>query len=232
MIAVIADDITGAAEVAGVCLRWGIPVSFSLEAKPIDGSKVMVIATNTRSMTEADAVKETKRLAKSLMDMGVTWLFKKSDSAMRGHVAAELKVLAKKLKKEKMMLVPANPYTGRSIRQGIYYVNGKPLNETSFRDDPEFPANSASVKELLRENELKVYTGKYAEEQDLKSGFNIPDSRTMGDLYAWASLMDDTVLPSGSAAFFEMYLKRNFPEWMRGQEPDPLSFLGNSLMVA
>ncbi|MDN3669364.1 four-carbon acid sugar kinase family protein [Echinicola jeungdonensis] len=232
MIAVIADDITGAAEIAGVCLRWGIPVSFSLDVKPVSGAKVMVIASNTRSMKEADAIKESKRLAEALVEMKVDNVFKKSDSVMRGHVAAEMKALAAQFKKEKMMLVPANPYTGRSIRDGIYYVDQKPLNETSFKDDPEFPAASSSVKELLREEELNVCTGKFTEEQDLKPGFNIPDSKTMGDLYAWASLMDSTVLPSGSAAFFEMYLKRNFPEWMHGQEPDPLSFLGNSLMVA
>ncbi len=232
MIAVIADDITGAAEIAGVCLRWGIPVSFSLDVKPVSGAKVMVIASNTRSMKEADAVKESKRLAEALVEMKVSNVFKKSDSVMRGHVAAEMKALAAHFKKEKMMLVPANPYTGRSIRDGIYYVDQKPLDQTSFKDDPEFPAASSSVKELLREKELNVCTGKFTEEQDLKPGFNIPDSKTMGDLYAWASLMDSTVLPSGSAAFFEMYLKRNFPEWMHGQEPDPLSFLGNSLMVA
>ncbi|GAB3649309.1 hypothetical protein GCM10028791_14600 [Echinicola sediminis] len=232
MIAVIADDITGAAEIAGVCLRWGIPVSFSLDAKPASGADVMVIATDTRSMSEAEAVQETERIAAELLEMGITWIFKKSDSVMRGHVAAELKVLAKKLHKEKMLLAPANPYTGRSISEGNYYVKGRPLNETSFKDDPTFPALSANVKDLLRENELPVLYGKFSEEEDLKPGFNIPDSETMLDLYAWASLMDSTVLPAGSAAFFEMCLKRNFPEWMLGQEPDPLSFDGNSLMIA
>ncbi|GGF28772.1 four-carbon acid sugar kinase family protein [Echinicola rosea] len=232
MIAVIADDITGAAEIAGVCLRWGIPVSFSLDASPASGADVMVIATDTRSMTEAAALKETDRIASELMNMGITWIFKKSDSVMRGHVAKELKVLAKNLHKEKMLLVPANPYTGRSISEGIYYVKGRPLNETSFKDDPTFPAFSANVKDLLREDELPVAYGKFSEEEDLQAGFNIPDSQTMQDLYTWASLMDDSVLPAGSAAFFEMCLKRNFPEWMLGQEPDPLSFLGNSLMIA
>jgi len=232
MIAVIADDITGAAEIAGVCLRWGIPVSFSLDAKPASGAEVMVIATDTRSMTEADAIKETDRIATELLEMGVTWIFKKSDSVMRGHVASELKVLAKKLDKKKMLLVPANPYTGRSISEGVYYVKGRTLNETSFKDDPTFPAFSANVKDLLREKELPVKYGKFSEEEDLNAGFNIPDSKTMLDLYAWASLMDNTVLPAGSAAFFEMCLKRNFPEWMHGQEPDPLSFVGNSLMIA
>ncbi|MBD8488566.1 four-carbon acid sugar kinase family protein [Echinicola sp. CAU 1574] len=232
MIAVIADDITGAAEIAGVCLRWGIPVSFSLDAKPANGAEVMVIATDTRSMTEENALRETDRIASELLEMGVTWIFKKSDSVMRGHVAAELKVLAQKLNKKKMLLAPANPYTGRSITDGIYYVKGLPLNETSFKDDPTFPAFSANVKDLLREKELSVAYGKFSEEEDLQEGFNIPDSETMLDLYAWASLMDSTVLPGGSAAFFEMCLKRNFPEWMRGQEPDPLSFVGNSLMIA
>ncbi|AWW30569.1 four-carbon acid sugar kinase family protein [Echinicola strongylocentroti] len=232
MIAVIADDITGAAEIAGVCLRWGIPVSFSLDASPASGAEVMVIATDTRSMAEAEALKETDRIASMLMDMGITWIFKKSDSVMRGHVSKELKVLAKRLHKEKMLLVPANPYTGRSISDGIYYVKGRPLNETSFKDDPTFPAFSANVKDLLREDELSVAYGRFSEEGDLQQGFNIPDSQTMQDLYTWASLMDNSVLPAGSAAFFEMCLKRNFPEWMRGQEPDPLSFVGNSLMIA
>ncbi|GGZ21514.1 hypothetical protein GCM10007049_12750 [Echinicola pacifica] len=232
MIAVIADDITGAAEIAGVCLRWGIPVSFALDASPIHGAEVMVIATDTRSMSEVQAIHETDRIAAELLAMGITWIFKKSDSAMRGHVAAELKVLAQKMHKSKILLVPANPYTGRSISHGEYYVKGNPLSETSFKDDPTFPAFSSNVKDLLRESEMPVAYGMFSGEEDLNIGFNIPDSQNMQDLYDWASLMDDSVLPAGSAAFFEMCLKRNFPDWMRGQEPDPLSFVGNSLMIA
>ena len=56
---VIADDITGAAEMAGIAWSKGYDVRLMIQG---DEWPLSVIATDTRSMTEAEAVAETRRI--------------------------------------------------------------------------------------------------------------------------------------------------------------------------
>ncbi|MBO7232368.1 MAG: hypothetical protein J6V16_04355, partial [Bacteroidales bacterium] len=60
MISIIADDFTGAAEVAGICLRRGVSVSFLTDIPDVEtieevDTDVLVIAEDTRSFTAEGA---------------------------------------------------------------------------------------------------------------------------------------------------------------------------------
>ena len=131
---VIADDITGAAEMAGIAFSQGQQVSLVC-GSPLCcdniAAQTTVIATDTRSMTEAEAVAETHRIL-CKAECGVAnpshlspltpHLFKKTDSALRGHVVAELSILMQTTDYERAIYLPANPSKGRIIRGGIYYI--------------------------------------------------------------------------------------------------------------
>ena len=149
MIAVIADDITGAAEMAGIAHRLGLRVKLLLEPAPVSGCDVMVIATDTRSMPETEAVAETSRVMEALNAVsGIDTLFKKTDSALRGHVPAELEaILAATSMCRRALYLPANPSKGRIIKDGVYYIGSTPLHLTDFSFDPEFPAFSSRLDE-------------------------------------------------------------------------------------
>ena len=54
------------------------------------------------------------------------------DSILRGNVGDELLAQLSVSGKERALLVPANPVLKRTIRDGIYYYDGIPLNELSF----------------------------------------------------------------------------------------------------
>ena len=56
MIVVIADDITGAAELAGIGLRYGLRVVVADDILSAKETELLVVYTNTRSMMEKDAV--------------------------------------------------------------------------------------------------------------------------------------------------------------------------------
>ena len=59
MIVVIADDITGAAEIAGIGYRYGLKITFLTgENNKISPCDLLVYATDTRSMDKNEAVKE------------------------------------------------------------------------------------------------------------------------------------------------------------------------------
>ena len=150
MIAVIADDITGAAEMAGIAHRLGLRVKLTMQPESASDCDVLVIATDTRSMTEEEAAAGSARVAGALGAMPeVDSLFKKTDSALRGHVVAELEAILANTGYRKALYLPANPSKGRTIRDGVYYIGGKPLHETDFSFDPEFPAFSSRLIERL-----------------------------------------------------------------------------------
>lgn len=92
MIAVIADDFTGAAELAGISLRYGLKVSlFTREVKDT-GADVLIVSSDSRSMNREEALQETRHLLEQLIALNPSMIYKKTDSVMRGYVAEELKL--------------------------------------------------------------------------------------------------------------------------------------------
>ena len=150
---VIADDITGAAEIAGIAFSQGLQVRLCVGCGSVAASGFTVIATDTRSMTAAAAIAETRHIAYRLSPIThhpspiTPHLFKKTDSALRGHVVAELSALMEATGYRRAVYLPANPSKGRVIRSGVYYINNIPIADTDFSFDPEFPAKTSVLKE-------------------------------------------------------------------------------------
>lgn len=201
MIAVIADDITGAAEVAGVCLRRGVSVRMLLgvpAAEDLGGDGVLVLATNTRAGEREQACAAMRAIAVRLREAGITEVFKKTDSALRGWVLGEMGSLARELGRSRLLIQPANLETGRTIRDGIYHVQGIPIADTPFRDDPEFPARCSEAARLLRERD--------AQGKEAAVPFLIPDAQREEDMAYSAAQCTPEDLPGGSASFWKYYL--------------------------
>ena len=201
MIAVIADDITGAAEIAGVCLRYGLKTRFEINSVSSfsDVPDVLVIATNTRSLSLKKAVTQTHKIARSLKKHKQITLFKKIDSALRGHVLEESTALADVFGINKIGIFPANPKAKRIIKNSIYYIDNIPINETSFAHDPDFPATKSNVFEILPINN-------FSDKYDISA----PDTENATMLKKQLKNFDSSdSLVAGSAFTFEMFLKKN-----------------------
>ena len=200
MLTVLADDITGAAEIAGVCLRFGLRVAFDLDfnIQRLPETDVWVIASDTRSLPEKEACDVVKTIACRLKELQVKILFKKIDSVLRGYIIPEIKVLQKYFPFDRIFILPANPETGRIIRNGIYYINEMPLNQTFFANDPDFPAKTASIREILQ----------LTEENEKYITPNISNKR---DYEKYARQISPQTLPVGGSVFFESCLPVYFP---------------------
>lgn len=212
MITVIADDLTGAAEIAGVCLRYGVSVSFGIDVVPEPSAKVVVVATDSRSQTEPEAYKTHLKIAQQVFEKRENPIvFKKCDSVLRGHVLTELKALTEVSGKQQVLLQPSNPSTYRSIKNGVYYVGDVEIENTGFSADPDFPAKTSSVAELLLERtseiiSLPIQTG--AIDWIETEGVYVPDCQSETDLTTNLELYNENVLIGGSAACFEQFLKK------------------------
>lgn len=210
MTTVIADDITGAAEIAGAALSHGLNTVLTVGCAdcPVCAD-VWVIATDMRSGSEDDAVNTVRQIASCLKNTGGP-IFKKTDSVLRGHVTAEINALTEALGISATMLLPQNPSRGRTIKDGIYYINGVPIDRTPFRDDPEFPVRSASVCDILGGNvEMLTVDG-------------MPNSGTGRHIYAAEATNSDEInlqlskagenyLLAGGVDFFNAFLKKEYP---------------------
>tara|TARA_R110002051_G_scaffold149164_1_gene221706 strand:+ start:764 stop:1921 length:1158 start_codon:yes stop_codon:yes gene_type:complete len=209
MITVIADDLTGAAEIAGICLHYGLGVSFGIDKIPEKQTTINVIATDTRSKDEDEAYETHFHLAEDVISKSKNIIFKKCDSVLRGHVLIELLALADAANKNKIFLQPSNPKSNRFIKDAFYYINDILIENTGFANDPDFPAKTSSVKKRIlnnvaKQHTLEVHTGDFKEINT--KGLFIPDCDSVEALSECLNLYQKDMIIAGSAAFFEQFL--------------------------
>lgn len=115
----VADDLTGALDSAAAFAspEASIAVSWSLAAPPDSGS--FAFSTETRDAARDVAVERSGLAAAAVGSMAQSLVFKKIDSLLRGHVAAELTSFARHLRPDRIVLAPAHPALGRVTRGAI-----------------------------------------------------------------------------------------------------------------
>jgi uncharacterized protein YgbK (DUF1537 family) len=189
MIAIIADDFSGAAELAGIAAARGFKAEVQTQFDPTSEAEVIAVDTDTRLRTESEAVQIVGDVARQIVEAKPTWIYKKTDSVLRGHIRVEIETLLDATGQCDCLFIPANPSKHRIINEGCYFVNSVPLNETVFAHDPEHPRRTAMVRELLGKSE-RIRT---------------PDAVTLADL---PHSIDSTTLTAGAADFFTTVLER------------------------
>lgn len=150
-IIVIADDLTGAAEIGGIAWQFGLSVRVLNEKTFLSDfiENVVILNTASRSCDSLQAQQIIRDLFLNHRFAKYDLIYKKIDSVLRGSVVAELIAFLEESGFERVLLIPANPSKERIIVRGRYMVAGIPLNKTYFRNDPLHPRLSADVQDLL-----------------------------------------------------------------------------------
>ncbi len=207
MIAVIADDFTGAAEIGGIGLKYGLKVIIETQVNEAPDADLLIIATDTRSLNGDAAAKEIERITVELQKLKPSYVYKKLDSVLRGNVSKELLAQLEVLKKNRAIIVAGNPKFGRVIENGFYAIDEVPLNETNFVDDPDFHASSADVVEIIRKGDEQVVS-KSVDETLPDEGLIVGDVTSLEDMQKWARHVDDSTVVAGGSGFFDVMLAR------------------------
>ena len=218
---------TGAAEMAGIAFSKGQEVHLlcnsSVNCDTIAVNETTIIATDTRSMSEAEAVAETRRIISNFFTFhsslftkaSLASLFKKTDSALRGHVVAELTALMEATGCQRAVYLPANPSKGRTIKNGIYHINNVPIHETAFSYDPEFPAKTSVLRERFPDAEAKGIIMPDAErEEDIRkvvAKYNDGKTLFAGAADLFAAVLGDHGDGSDDPFFTENGITQNCP---------------------
>ena len=211
MIGVIADDLTGAAELGAVGLRHGLRAEVIVNGRPGGNADLVCVDTDSRSQTPAEAAKRAAAAAEMLRQAGVEWIYKKVDSILRGQVTAEIEAVMQQLGLRRTLLAPANPSLGRTIQDGKYFVRGKLIHKTEFVRDPQFPRSSARVLELLKTPQtFPICISKLADALP-ENGIVIAEASSSSDVQQWAARRDSGMLLAGGAEFFGALLAAENP---------------------
>lgn len=149
----IADDLTGALD-AGVCfMNQGAKVlvdGAALDCASIgafDGA--LCVNAATRHLPQAEAAERVGALVEAARAAGAGLIVKKTDSALRGNIGAELAAAWKASGAPRLHFLPALPAMGRVTREGVHYVDGAPVSESVFGRDPFEPVTCSDIRQII-----------------------------------------------------------------------------------
>jgi uncharacterized protein YgbK (DUF1537 family) len=231
MIGVIADDLTGAAELGAIGLRHGLHAEIVRSGKPSGKADLVCVDTDSRSCAPVEAGKRAAAAAKLLRAAGARWIYKKVDSVLRGHVTAEVEAVMKQLKLNRALLLPANPSLGRVIRDGQYFVRGKLIHKTEFARDPEYPRRVPQVLRLLKLPETFAIRMSNGDHSLAAGTIVVGEAATSEEVRDWAALRETDLLPAGGSEFFGALLAAENVSAPDGENESPKPAPGRELFV-
>lgn len=151
---IIADDFTGALDTGVQFAARGIKTRVVVGADAAlthQNADVLVVDTETRHLPAAQAYAAVEGLVQRAKYAGFAYLYKKTDSALRGNVGAELAALLSASGSRQLAFLPAFPQMNRVTKSGVQYIDGVPVTESPFGVDPFEPVRHAAVTDLLAE---------------------------------------------------------------------------------
>lgn len=206
MIAVIADDLTGAAEIAGLGWRHGLSAEILEPDQPVPRAELVVYNSDSRHCPSGEARRRVTRILQRLRQHKPDWLYKKVDSVLRGNVVPEIEAALKTMRWHRCLLVSANPDAGRTVRGGVYRIHGVPLDRTDFRNDPHHPRDSAKVLRLLGQPESISVNVLRQGSVPAADGVSVGEAESFEHVRHWAQMAAENALAAGGADFFRALL--------------------------
>jgi len=157
----IADDLTGALEVGAQFAARGLAscVVTNHDVAASRNRSVLVIDTETRHLPPSDAYDVVKEAAQWWRPHQPWLVYKKTDSTLRGNIAAEFRALLDVFPERSLVYSPAYPALGRTVRDGQLYVGGVPAHLTVFAKDPIDPIRTSDIRLLVEGLPVKVADG-------------------------------------------------------------------------
>ena len=159
---VIADDFTGALDTgvqfAGKGMTTKVLNHFPEDEETLKRlqAEVLVIDAQTRHLEGEEAYRKVFDRVKSAGKAGVPYIYKKTDSGLRGNIGKELEAALLASGEQYLTFIPALPAMDRITVGGVHYVEGVPIHESVFGRDPFEPVVSPSVEALFSGSSVKT----------------------------------------------------------------------------
>ncbi|WP_424928001.1 3-oxo-tetronate kinase [Amaricoccus tamworthensis] len=159
----IADDFTGASDIALTLAEAGMPVAQFIgipsgSADPDLGAGVVALKSRTAPVDEA--IEASMAACDWLLAQGAEQIILKVcstfDSTERGNIGPVLDALAARVGAGPVIVCPAFPENGRSVYMGHLFVGDRLLNESGMEDHPLTPMRDADIRRVLGAQSKRV----------------------------------------------------------------------------
>jgi uncharacterized protein YgbK (DUF1537 family) len=153
-LAVIADDLTGAAD-AGIQFGCSknqvllVPLQELAATNPESIKGVLAVSTESRNLSPAAAEERVRQTGMAVGRLRPQMIYKKIDSCMRGNVGAEIAALADVFGCRGALIAPAFPAQGRTTLHDVHYVHNIPVADSEMARDPVSPVRASRLSELI-----------------------------------------------------------------------------------
>lgn len=152
---ILSDDYTGSLDTGVQFADMGVKTTVIHDPKRLSSAVqagedgVLVVDTETRHLPPKEAYAVVYGIARQAYDLGIPSVYKKTDSALRGNVGAELAAVLAASGGGTLFFAPSFPSMNRVLRQGIYYIEETPVGESLFARDPFNPVLHSDIRALL-----------------------------------------------------------------------------------
>ena len=152
----IADDFTGATDLANNLVRAGMRVvqSIGVPAGPIEGVDAVVIALKSRTVAAEEAVARSLAALQWLQGQGCRQVYFKVcstfDSTPAGNIGPVAEALADARGAGVVCVTPAFPENGRTVYKGHLFVGDQLLSDSSMRNHPLTPMTDANLVRVMQ----------------------------------------------------------------------------------
>ena len=229
----IADDFTGATDLANMLVRGGMRTVQSIGipsaevAAGLDADAV-VIALKSRTTPVGEAVAESQAALQWLREQGCEQIFFKYcstfDSTAAGNIGQVSEALLKALGSDFTLACPAFPENGRTIFRGHLFVQDQLLNESGMQHHPLTPMTDANLVRVLQAQTtlpvgllrydsvaqgVDAVRAKIAELRQKGVAMAIADALSDADLYTLGAACADLPLLTGGSGL-ALGLPENF----------------------
>jgi uncharacterized protein YgbK (DUF1537 family) len=153
----IADDFTGATDLAGTLVRGGMRTIQGIgtpnHGETFTGVDAIVIALKSRTAPKAEAVAQSLAACRWLRARGAGQIYFKYcstfDSTAEGNIGPVADALLAELGADFTIVCPAFPETKRTIYQGYLFVGAELLSDSPMRHHPLTPMTDSSLLRLM-----------------------------------------------------------------------------------
>lgn len=158
-IGAVADDFTGATDLATTLQARGMRAAVVVEDLPVDATELdgvdaVVVALKSRTAPVADAVADSVAALERLRGWGADRILVKYcstfDSTDEGNIGPVLDAVREHLGVDRTIVVPSFPANGRTVEDGLLRVHGTLLEDSPMRHHPLTPMTRSRVRDLLQ----------------------------------------------------------------------------------
>lgn len=223
---IVADDFTGSLDTGIQFVKKGISVQVVTDwnydfINTDPDHQVIVVDTESRPLSKEEAYRRVYEVTRRAKEAGFTYFYKKTDSALRGNIGSELLGMINGCGETSLMMIPAFPKVRRLTKEGIHYIDGVPVADSVFGNDPFEPVRYSKIEEILHSQvEIsvecvgesdrfsgKLQTGNHQSGDKKIFVFDVSSEENMEELAEYLKKEDVYCACSGCAGFAAYYHK-------------------------